>query len=375
LLVPARAGAAPAAPRPTPEPARIRQAPAPLPAALMTPAPSSPASVARVDCVTACGAPGAVRPGSLLRVRGKALIRVDEVVFLGADGEDDDVIAATVARRKSSVDVRVPLGAAPGPVALVDRDGAYTAPSPAPLALEPAPAVATPSIELAVRAPRALYDGVRPPALTYVVHAPAPVDVAIDLVRVSDGVVVVHWDVPQVAPETPQRLSWDGLANRRVQRTGRYEFRVSAAGLAAGAPAGFDFARDRFPILGAHSFANGFGGERGHQGQDIFAACGTPLVAAHGGLVKVAGFHGRAGNYVVIDNQGASTDYAYMHLRDAPLVTVGERVRAGQPIGVVGATGAASGCHLHFESWTAPGWYAGGRPVDPGPALRSWLGK
>jgi murein DD-endopeptidase MepM/ murein hydrolase activator NlpD len=118
---------------------------------------------------------------------------------------------------------------------------------------------------------------------------------------------------------------------------------------------------------------NGFGGVRGHQGQDIFAACGTPLVAAHGGVVKYAGFHGRAGNYVVIDNHGASTDYAYMHLRDAPLVSAGARVLTGQPIGFVGATGAASDCHLHFESWSAPGWYTGGRPVDPAPALRSWL--
>ena len=40
--------------------------------------------------------------------------------------------------------------------------------------------------------------------------------------------------------------------------------------------------------------------------------------------------------------------------------------------GFVGATGRASGCHLHFEAWTAPGWQSGGRPINPLAMLRSW---
>ena len=43
-----------------------------------------------------------------------------------------------------------------------------------------------------------------------------------------------------------------------------------------------------------------FGGARGHQGQDIFAECGTPLVAAHGGVVKHNDVEGRTGNYLVV---------------------------------------------------------------------------
>jgi murein DD-endopeptidase MepM/ murein hydrolase activator NlpD len=76
----------------------------------------------------------------------------------------------------------------------------------------------------------------------------------------------------------------------------------------------------------------------------------------------------------VIDGEGAGTDYVYMHLRDVAIARTGDRVRTGQPIGFVGQTGAASACHLHFEIWTAPGWYSGGSPIDPLATLRTWLG-
>ena len=77
----------------------------------------------------------------------------------------------------------------------------------------------------------------------------------------------------------------------------------------------------------------------------------------------------------MIDNQGVGTDYVYMHLRDVALVKTGDRVLTGQPIGFVGQTGRATGCHLHFEIWTAPGWYSGGSPIDPLPTLRGWLAR
>ncbi len=107
-------------------------------------------------------------------------------------------------------------------------------------------------------------------------------------------------------------------------------------------------------------------------GSDVFAACGTPMVAARGGVVRWKKVHARAGNYVIIDGDGTDVDYAYMHLQQPAIVDRGERVVTGQRIGNVGDTGAASGCHLHFELWSGPGWYEGGKPFDPLPFLRAW---
>jgi len=127
-------------------------------------------------------------------------------------------------------------------------------------------------------------------------------------------------------------------------------------------------------VQGTHDFGtsiNRFGGGRGHKGQDIFAACGTPIVAARGGKVTWAEYHARAGNYAVITADDG-TSQAYMHMRKPALVERGELVPAGQPIGEIGETGRAQGCHLHFELWTAPGWYRGGKAVDPLADLQRW---
>ncbi|WP_028065271.1 M23 family metallopeptidase [Solirubrobacter soli] len=364
-------------PTPTPTPTSTTQSTALTKAAMTAPMASSPASVAKLACASGCAAAGAVRPGSLLRVRGKTLSKADEVVFLGAEGLDDDVTAATTVRRKTSVDVRVPLGAAPGPVAIVDSNGAVSAPSAGPVVVAPAVPATAPSIEVAIRAPRAYYDAATPAAATYVVHSATPVAVGVDVVRATDGAVITHWDVPNVAPELAQRVVWDGTVAGAPAADGQYAFRLTVTGLAP-ASAPFEFYADRFPILGGSRFGTGvaaFGGGRNHQGEDTFAACGTPLVAAHGGKVKFAGYHSAAGNYLVIDNAGVGTDYVYMHLRDVALVKTGDRVLTGQPIGFVGQTGRATGCHLHFEIWTAPGWYSGGSPIDPLPTLRSWLAR
>jgi murein DD-endopeptidase MepM/ murein hydrolase activator NlpD len=130
-----------------------------------------------------------------------------------------------------------------------------------------------------------------------------------------------------------------------------------------------------FPVDGTYDFGtavNGFGGGRNHKGQDILAKCGTPVLAAQAGRVSWVRSEGAAGNYAVISAaDGAS--HVYMHLLKPATIAEGARVTAGQQIGQVGQTGRASACHLHFELWTAPGWYRGGEPVDPLPTLESWV--
>lgn len=129
-----------------------------------------------------------------------------------------------------------------------------------------------------------------------------------------------------------------------------------------------------FPVRAPHSYGDGLGAGRGHQGQDLLAKCGKPVVAARAGRVRVRDYDGSGGgNYVVIRGKGKrAKDFVYMHMLKRLKVKRGERVSAGERIGSVGSTGRSSACHLHFEMWSAPGWYRGGSVRNPTPSLRRW---
>jgi murein DD-endopeptidase MepM/ murein hydrolase activator NlpD len=370
------------------------------PAAAATPptggAQAGPAPKLRsLVCRTACAGVSVARVGSRVRVSGRALAHVVSVVFEGLEGAADDVAVAPLRARKKYVDARVPRTAVSGPVVVVSADGAESPPSAVPLTIDTAAPPATSGtgnglgIDVEVQGNRVFYGAVRMAQVSYLVRGSQPASVAVELIRLSDGVAITRWEPGLVPPETPQIMTWDGTAGGRVQRDGRYAFRVfaqAASGATASSsqapssptaatPGTFMFQRNIFPIRGAHTYGTGaaaFGGGRGHMGQDTFAKCGTPMVAATAGVVKFKRYQSRAGNYLVIDGDRTSYDYAYMHLRDAALVDQGDHVYTGQPIGFVGDTGHADGCHLHFEVWTGPGWYSGGHAVDPLPLLQTW---
>jgi murein DD-endopeptidase MepM/ murein hydrolase activator NlpD len=142
-------------------------------------------------------------------------------------------------------------------------------------------------------------------------------------------------------------------------------------------PTSSDLGPHRFPIAGAFDWGGPdarFGAKRKghrHQGQDLAAAAGTPVVAPYRGVVGAVEYQARgAGHYVVIHSD--DYDYVFMHLRTgSTVVEQGDRVRAGQRVGDVGSTGESSGPHLHFEVWVGA-WYAGGHPIDPLPLLEAW---
>jgi murein DD-endopeptidase MepM/ murein hydrolase activator NlpD len=131
-----------------------------------------------------------------------------------------------------------------------------------------------------------------------------------------------------------------------------------------------------FPVDGPTDFGNSgarFGAARNghtHQGQDIIAACGLPILNVEKATVAYNQYDGAAGNYVVMKNKGNNTSFAYMHLVKPSKLKVGHTYDAGRKIGRVGETGDAVGCHLHFEYWIGP-WQTGGKPIDPLHFLKS----
>jgi murein DD-endopeptidase MepM/ murein hydrolase activator NlpD len=127
-----------------------------------------------------------------------------------------------------------------------------------------------------------------------------------------------------------------------------------------------------FPVRGRHTFGDGIGAGRGHQGQDILAKCGKPVVAALSGRVSYVSYQAAAGNYLVIHGAKRQPDTVYMHLLHRASVRSGERVAAGDQLGLVGQTGDATACHLHFEMWSTPGWEKGGSLLNPLPYLKRW---
>lgn len=100
------------------------------------------------------------------------------------------------------------------------------------------------------------------------------------------------------------------------------------------------FGPRRHPVLGYN---------RVHKGADFAAPTGTPIMAAGDGVVERANWYGSYGRYVRIRHNGTfQTAYAHMSAF-ANGVKAGNRVRQGQVIGYIGASGRVTGPHLHYE--------------------------
>jgi murein DD-endopeptidase MepM/ murein hydrolase activator NlpD len=265
------------------------------------------------------------------------------------------------------------------------------APAPQPNAqLSPAPGpsdAGAPGVETSTSRSLFALDQAGGVTFSYRFSGGAPTTVKITLMRVDNRAVVQTWSPDPLPAGQVGKVTWAGLTGGKAAPDGRYAFRlVASAGTAAASSAAaddsrrdaFDLRPALFPVRGRHNFGGAgarFGAGRSghtHQGQDVMAACGTPLIAARGGVVKAKQYHAAAGNYLVIDGQNTAIDYGYMHLRTPSPLRVGDRVHTGDQVGVVGQTGDATACHLHFEEWSSPGWYSGGAPFDPLADLKAW---
>jgi murein DD-endopeptidase MepM/ murein hydrolase activator NlpD len=135
-----------------------------------------------------------------------------------------------------------------------------------------------------------------------------------------------------------------------------------------------------FPIQGAYSFGGPdmrFGAVReghSHQGQDIAADAGTPVVAPRAGFVSWRAYQADGAGYYLVLSGDDERDYVFMHLQaGSVIVEKGQGVAAGERLASVGASGHADGPHLHFEIWP-DGWYSSkqSKPIDPLPDLLAW---
>jgi biotin carboxyl carrier protein len=135
-----------------------------------------------------------------------------------------------------------------------------------------------------------------------------------------------------------------------------------------------------FPVAGPHTYGGEdakFGAGRDghtHEGQDVAAAEGTPVVAPVPGTITVRAYQEGGAGFYLVQATADGRHFFYAHCKkDTFAVAEGQSVAAGQQLCQVGSTGSSSGPHLHFEIWIG-GWRASkdSHPVDPLPQLLEW---
>lgn len=115
--------------------------------------------------------------------------------------------------------------------------------------------------------------------------------------------------------------------------------------------------------LASYRVTDWWGANRGHTGVDFAAPAWTPIRAVGSGTVTMSGWFAPCYANMVEVTHGGGLATRYAHMIATPIVSVGQKVNAGQVIGYVGTTGCSTGYHTHFETYT---W---GYPVDPVPIM------
>ncbi|MGI8727639.1 MAG: peptidoglycan DD-metalloendopeptidase family protein [Solirubrobacterales bacterium] len=332
-------------------------------------APSQPI-VKDVRCLSGCLDLRSVAVGGTAELVGKELEAVSRIKFNGG--------AATRPTKVSSkrVTFKVPSGAQSGKPVAIDETG-NKGRSARVLDVRPASEVETVedfSVRSAEASPsKSFFKSKKESQLDYLFESDRPTDLRIDVLKGKRGRVIDSIIEKKQKPFTSQSTTWDGLTeDGAVAPNGKYRFEIQPLSGGEASDVNFKYYDHFFPLRGKHSYGDGLGAGRGHQGQDIFAPCGTKIKAARGGRVQVSAYHSAAGYYVVIDGAKTGQDYVYMHMRRGTLPREGARVKTGDVIGRNSDTGRATGCHLHFELWSGPGWYEGGKVLDPTPVLKRW---
>jgi len=333
----------------------------------------APPEVRSAQCIDRCLDLRRVAETGTVELGGRDLASVTTVRLDGAEGKLD---VEPRQAKSSRVKFRVPLGAQSGKPVVIDEFG-NKARSPERLKIvgedmitevegfKVTSAEATPS--------KSFFEGKRRSRVEYLFEAEQPTDVRIDVLkgrkrRLIDTVVKRDQD-----PFASHSAAWNGLGDDgKVAPNGKYSFEVTQLSGSDGDRAGFRYYDHKFPLAGGHTYGDGLGAGRNHQGQDIFAKRGNDVYAARGGRIQTSSYHSSAGYYIVVDGAKTGVDYVYMHLSRKGRAKKGSRVKTGERIGFNDDTGNASGCHVHFEMWSAPGWYEGGHVLSPTKPLKRW---
>lgn len=332
-------------------------------------------------CLSQCAGLRAAAVGGQIIVTGRRLGSVAEVRFAGAGGP---IAVAPIRADAKRVAAQVPAGAETGHLRLAKGSGEEAA---TPQRLRVVDQSQVPNgfhLRSARVHPRSVFfDQAKPIGMDYRFEAPSRTDIRVEVVRAKGRRVVKSFRRKGVLPYSKHSQRWNALErDGDVADDGRYQFRVGAFGEDSYSGGSLKLRGYKFPIRGSHGYGGSlqrFGaprsGGRRHEGQDVYANCGTKLEAARGGRVQKRDYDPKLlGNYIVLDTKGSSTDHLYVHMPHPSPFGEGARVHTGERVGAVGQTGNArtTPCHLHFEIWPN-GWHHGS-PIDPLPSLKRWDG-